>query len=95
VEAETRRPDIGRIASREHSPSRWYRGDGSAVFDSFSKIWMDFLFDITAGKTVFFCHFYPGELPRWTYHKVIIFFSFIPNSGMKAFGQVILLADEQ
>ena len=39
-EVETQIPDIGQIASREPSCSRWYRGDWCAVFDSVSKIWM-------------------------------------------------------
>jgi hypothetical protein len=51
-EAETQRPDIGQIASREHIRSRWNRGGWCAVFDSVSKIWMDLLFDITSSKTV-------------------------------------------
>ena len=47
---ETQRPDIGQIASREHSRSRWKRGDLCAVFESVSKMWMDLLLDKTTGK---------------------------------------------
>ena len=64
MEAETQRPDIGQIASREHSSSRWYGGDCCAVFESVSKIWMDLLFDTTAGNTAILLSFLLGELPR-------------------------------
>jgi hypothetical protein len=84
VEAETQRPHIGEIASREHSLSRLNQGDWCAVFDSVSKIWMDLLFDITTGKTVILLSIFTQEnCPDLTCRKVIIF-SFIPNSGMKA-----------
>jgi hypothetical protein len=81
-EEQTQRTDIGQVASREHSRSRWYRGDLCAVFDSFSKIWMDLLFDITAGKTVIFLAIFTREnCPDVTCRKVIILFSFIPDEG--------------
>jgi hypothetical protein len=84
VEAETQRPDIGQIASREHSRSRWYRGDWCVVFGIVCKIWMDLLFDITAGKTVIFLAIFTRENgPVLTCRKIIIF-SFIPNFVMKA-----------
>jgi hypothetical protein len=84
-EPETQRPDIGQIASREHSRSRWYRGDWCAVFGSISKIWTDLLFDITAGKTVIFLAIFTREnCPDVTCRKVIILFSFIPNECILA-----------
>jgi hypothetical protein len=55
---------------------------GAQFFDSVSKIWMDFLFDITTGKTVIFLAIFAWEnCPDMTCRKVIILFSFIPNSG--------------
>ena len=62
-EAETQRTDIGQIASREHSRSRWKRGDWCAVIESVSKVWMDLLLDITVGKT-FFLPFIPGSIAQ-------------------------------
>jgi hypothetical protein len=61
-QAETQTPDNGQIASREHSCSRWKLGDWCAVFETVSKIWMDLLFDITAGKTVTFLPFLPERI---------------------------------
>jgi hypothetical protein len=84
-EAETKRADIGQIASREHSHSRWYRGDWCAVFGSVSKIWMDLLFDITAGKAVIFLAIFTREIcPDVTCRKIVTLFSFIPNEGILA-----------
>jgi hypothetical protein len=84
VEAETQRPNNGRIASRERSRSRWYRGDWCAVFESVFKIWINLLFDITPGKTVLFLAIFTRDnCPDLTCRKIIIF-SFIPNSGMNA-----------
>jgi hypothetical protein len=84
VETETQRPDNGQIASREHSRSRWYRGDWCVVFESVSKVGMDLLFVITAGKKVIFlANFSQENCPDLTCCKITIF-SFVPNSGMKA-----------
>ena len=82
MEAETQCPDIGQIASRERSRSRWKRGDLCAVFESASKIWMDFLLDITAGKTVTFLAIFIREnCPDVTCREVSVLFSFIRNVG--------------
>jgi len=70
-EAEIQKPNIGQIASREHSRSRWYRGDFCAVFESVSKIWMDLLF---AGKTVIFLAIFTlDNCTDLTCRKIIIF----------------------
>ena len=75
MQAETQRPDNGQMASGEHSCSRWYRGDWCAVFENVSKICMDLLFDITAGKTVIFHAIFTQEnCPDLTCRKLIIFF---------------------
>jgi len=79
LESETQRPDIGQMASRQRSCSRWYRGDWCAVFDSVSNIWIDLLFGFTAGKAVFLLSIYTGRIAQ-IWHIVIILFSYY-NEG--------------
>jgi hypothetical protein len=55
-EADTQRPDIGQIASREHKRNLWYRGDGCADFECFQEL-EDFPFDRKSSKTDIFFHF--------------------------------------